>query len=140
MKKEDSIQKLRDKNDAKIIEQQNHDIDWDRFKYLVVGCFPRDHDWNQKKVALQPKDRLKYEMRDKGFCYICRSCYHYGSCNVYLYTHLYTHTNYKLSHLHHVIPNGGVDDKNIVTLCTHCHQMVHQAMYIEGTWKYTRPL
>jgi hypothetical protein len=136
MKGKNDIRTLREKNDEKIEERRNHDIDWKRFECLVDGWCTRDWDPDRKKVALQPKDRLKYEVRDKGFCYICRSCFHYGSSNIYLYTH----TTYKLSHLHHVIPNGGIDDKNIVTLCTHCHQMVHQAMYISGTWKYARPL
>jgi 5-methylcytosine-specific restriction endonuclease McrA len=136
MNKEDGIGKQREVNDEKITEHRNKNIDWDHFKYLVWGWHKIDHDMDRKKVPLQPKDRLKFEIRDKGLCYICGSTFHYGSCNVYLYTQ----TTYKLSHLHHVIPNGGVDEENIVTLCTHCHQMVHQAMYVAGTWKYGRPI
>lgn len=135
MNKEDQIRELRAKNDEKIHEYRNFEIDWQKFKYLVYlpGENPNKE---SKKKALQPKDRLHFETRDKGECYICGSTFHYGSCNEYLYTY----TNYKLCHLHHVIPNGGIEDNNIVTLCTHCHQMVHQAMYIAGTGKYSRPL
>lgn len=136
MNKEDEIRKLRTENDERIIEHRNRDINWDHFKHLVDGWYRTGHNMDRKKTLLQPKDRLKYEVRDKGLCNICGSTFHYGSCNVYLYTQ----SDYKLSHLHHVIPNGGIDDENIVTLCTHCHQMVHQAMYITGSWKFGRPL
>jgi hypothetical protein len=126
---------LRVENDSKIIVKTCHDLNWDKFEWLV-NRIPNNLDKNKKKEALQPIDRLHFERRDKGVCLICGSTYHYGSCNVYLYTG----TNYKLSHLHHIIPNGVISDENITTLCTHCHQMVHQAMYIAGKWKYGRPL
>lgn len=135
MNKEDTIRELRFKNNEKIIEHRELGIDWDRFKELIMRV-PGDLDNTKKKIPLQPKDRLNFETRDRGHCYICRSTFPYGSSNVYLYTTM----NYKLSHLHHIIPNGGIEDKNIVTLCTHCHQLVHQALYIEGIWKYGRPL
>jgi hypothetical protein len=38
-----------------------------------------------------------------------------------------------------VIPDGDVSDENIVTLCVHCHQIVHQILYVEGRWRYARP-
>ena len=126
---------LRYENDLKIKEQRRHNLDWDKFKRLVEGI-PDNLDKTKTKKALQPNDRLHFEMRDKGLCYLCGSTFHYGSCNVYAYTG----TNYKLSHLHHVIPNGDISDENIITLCTHCHQMVHQASFIAGKWKYGRPL
>jgi hypothetical protein len=135
MNKEDQIRELRSENDNLIHEQKKYGIDWIRFKHLVEAI-PPNLDKSKKKTALQTKDRLKFEMRDKGVCYICDSIFHYGSCNVFLYTH----SDYKLSHLHHIIPTGGIEDDNIVTLCTHCHQMVHQALYISGAWKYARPL
>jgi predicted HNH restriction endonuclease len=134
MNKEDQIREARSKLGDKIVEHKNFDIDWDWFKRLVYA--PEQSERNKTKVALQPKDRLKYEERDKGICRICGSTFYYGSSNMYL-----SNTrDYKLCHLHHVIPNGGIEDYNIVTLCTHCHQMVHQAMYVAGTWKYSRPL
>ena len=135
MNKEDNVRKLREENNETIIEYRNMDLNWDRFKRIIVE-FPLNLDKDKQKEILKPKDRLKYEVRDKGRCYICGSIYPYGSCNVYLYTK----TNYKLSHLHHIIPNGSIEDSNIITLCTHCHQMVHQALYINGVWNYARPL
>ena len=126
---------LRQKNDLKIKEKTNHDLNWDLFQFLV-DIEPSDIDPNRRKEGLDPKDRLHFECRDKGVCWICGSIYHYGSCNVYLYTQ----SDYKLSHLHHIIPNGPVANDNIATLCTHCHQMVHQALFIAGKWKFGRPL
>jgi 5-methylcytosine-specific restriction endonuclease McrA len=128
--------KLRGENEILIKENRNNVINWDRLRKLIY-IKPRYKDRDNKKVALQPKDRLKYEIRDKGECYICGSTFHYGSCNKYLCNGTVT---YKLSHLHHIIPNGDTSEENIVTLCTHCHQIVHQMMYIAGTWKYARPL
>lgn len=132
---EDMIRQLRSNNDELITEKREFGIDWGRFKNLVEVYIPKNTK-NYSKETLQPKDRLKFEVRDKGICYICDSKFHYGSCNVYSGLN----RTYKLSHLHHIIPNGDVSDDNIVTLCTHCHQLVHQAMYIAGTWKYGRPL
>jgi hypothetical protein len=126
---------LRSDNDSKIREKRKHNLDWDKFKHLVMGI-PDNLDKKKKKGTFQPKDRLHFEVRDKGLCYLCGSTFHYGSCNVYAYTK----TNYNLSHLHHIIPNGDITDENIITLCTHCHQMVHQATFIVGKWKYGRPL
>jgi len=135
MNKEDQIREDRSKLGDKIIEHKNFGIDWNRLKFLVYAP-EHIHDRNKPKVSLQPKDRLKFEKRDKGVCFICESVFYYGSSNMYI-----SNTrDYKLCHLHHVIPNGGIDDNNIVTLCTHCHQMIHQAMYIAGTWKYARPI
>jgi hypothetical protein len=128
-------EELRRKNDERIKEQTSRNLDWDNLKWLI-DTIPDDLDRTQKKKGFQPKDRLHFEKRDKGVCYICGSTYHYGSCNVYAYSQ----TNYKLSHLHHILPNGEITDDNIVTLCTHCHQVVHQIMYISGKWRYGRPL
>jgi len=129
------IQQKRMENDLLIVSERNQSLDWKKFKYLI-DHIPRNCKRGKKKTPLQPKDRLHFEVRDKGVCYICGSIYHYGSCNVYAYRDI----TYKLSHLHHIIPNGNVSDNNIVTLCTHCHQLVHQAMYISGKWGYGRPL
>jgi 5-methylcytosine-specific restriction endonuclease McrA len=132
--KEDMIRQLRSDNDELIKERRVIGLDWTRFRNLVDIQIPEKIK-NQTKETLNPSDRLKFETRDGGVCYICGSVYHYGSCN--MYSGLYG--TCKLSHLHHIIPNGTVNDNNIVTLCTHCHQMVHQAMYISGVWKYARP-
>lgn len=128
-------EKLRQENDDKIKEKTCHDLEWGFFKGLV-DTLPNTIDKTRKKENLQPSDRLHFETRDKGVCYLCRSIYHYGSCNKYRSSE----KTYKLSHLHHILPNGDVSDDNIITLCTHCHQMVHQALQVAGKWKYARPL
>jgi 5-methylcytosine-specific restriction endonuclease McrA len=132
---EDTVREKRAKIDEEIVVKRNYRINWDHFKFLVDEI-PQNLDKTQKKQPFQPKDRLNFEERDQGECFICGSTFPYGSCNVYLYTG----TNYKLSHLHHRIPNGTIQYENIYTLCTHCHQMVHQALFIAGKWKYGRPL
>lgn len=130
-----NYEELRTKVDNKIVEVIRHNLDWDRFKFLIDEV-PDTHDSNCRKKELNPKDRLHFERRDRGVCFVCGSTYHYGSCNVFAYVE----RTYKLSHLHHVDPLGDKSDQNIVTLCTHCHQMVHSAMFVSGKWKYGRPL
>jgi len=130
--KEDMARELRLKNDLLIKENRSFELDWTRFRRLAEIHVTNK---NSTKQSLQPTDRLRFEMRDKGECYICGSVFHYGSCNIYSGLH----GTCKLSHLHHIIPTGSVSDTNIVTLCVHCHQLVHQAMYVSGKWKYTRP-
>jgi hypothetical protein len=125
--------KLRAENDASIKEERKYGINWERFKNLVNF---KPISKSCSKESFSDLDRLHFETRDAGICFVCGSVYHYGSCNMYSGRD----RTYNLSHLHHVVPNGCVSDKNIVTLCVHCHQMVHQAMHIEGTWKYGRPL
>ena len=132
---EDEITRLRHENDMGIQAGRYFNLDWERLKKLV-NIRTTKADREGKKISLQPKNRLYFEKRDMGKCYVCGSVFHYGSCNVYSGN---AHS-YKQSHLHHIMPNGGIDDSNIVTLCTHCHQIVHQAMYVSGTWKYARPL
>lgn len=130
-----NYKELREKNDAIIKERTVHNLNWIKFKELI-DRIPNNLDRSDKKTPLTPKDRLHFETRDKGLCYLCGSVYRYGSCNVYSSTQ----TTYKLSHLHHIIPNGRVTDDNILTLCTHCHQLIHHALFISGKWKYARPL
>jgi len=128
---------LRDENDKKIKLCTDRDFDWDTFK-SVVDRVPDDcNKLNSKKVSLQPKDRLHFERRDMGKCYICDQVNHYGSNNNYS---LYTYNSYSVSQLHHIIPNGETSDRNIITLCVHCHQLVHQALYLTGKWRYSRPI
>lgn len=126
---------LREKNDSKIIECSRRNFDWNTFKDIVYAI-PGDLDRSISKKTFQPADRLHFETRDGGICYICGSVYHYGSCNKYRNTDRI----YNLSHLHHVIPNGPINDANIITLCVHCHQIVHHALFLTGKWKYGNPL
>jgi hypothetical protein len=128
---------LRGKNEATIVEVTRHKLNWDRLMKLIDAVPDIGHvDRSRRKKTLQPKDRLHFEVRGRGICYVCSSVYHYGSCNV----HAYTQIDYKHSHLHHIIPNGDTVDGNIVTLCTHCHQIVHQVLFKSGKWSYGRPL
>jgi hypothetical protein len=129
-------EKLRGVNDSKIVLDKDRCFDWDRLKRFV-DIVPKNLDKSNTKVALNTKDRLHFEKRDKGICAICFQVNHYGSNNHFS---MYTYSGGGLSHLHHVIPNGGVSDNNIITLCTHCHQVVHQLLYLQGKWRYVRPL
>jgi len=129
--------KLRADNDAKIKINKSRCFNWSQLQSLVDRV-PDKIDTSIKKGNLDDRDRLHFEKRDKGVCYICNQINYYGSHNPYLYGKEYASVG--VSHLHHIIPNGGATDENIVTLCTHCHQIVHQILYLCGKWRYARPL
>jgi 5-methylcytosine-specific restriction endonuclease McrA len=128
--------KLRNENDLKIILNKNRMFDWTRLKYIVESV-PLDLDRSSTKKTFQPKDRLHFESKHRGVCWICGQVNHYGSNNKYS---CYTYTGYSVSHLHHIIPNGDISDDNIITLCVHCHQLVHHLLYMTGRWRYGNPL
>jgi 5-methylcytosine-specific restriction endonuclease McrA len=136
MTKQDDIRRQRMENEETFQEHRSFRINWVRLRELIERV-PYDCDKGATKEALTPQDRLKFEVRDGGVCYICESVFCYGSCNSYVWN---GPTTYKMSHLHHIIPNGTIKDENITTLCTHCHQLVHQILYLDGRWKYTKPL
>jgi 5-methylcytosine-specific restriction endonuclease McrA len=93
----------------------------------LVDSVPAKLDRSGTKKSLQPADRLHFESLDMGECCACG------------YTSKYN--NYDTScHLHHVDPIGNISDTNIVTLCVHCHQVVHHLLFLMGKWKYARPL
>ncbi len=112
-----------------------HDFSFELFQYLIER-HPNLHGKKIKKVNFQPIDRYHYYRRHKGECQICGSVYPYGSCNVYRYAE----PSSQLSQLHHINPEEPLDDLNVVTLCVHCHQLVHLTLYTLGWWKYARPL
>lgn len=112
---------LRCENNKKIHERPHPlQLDWDTFEKIVCSVPYKKE--NRKATVLSPPDRLHFEKRDMGECSICGSVHKYPA-----------------AHLHHVVPNGGVDEKNIITLCVPCHQMVHIALYVSGRWVYRRP-
>jgi len=127
---------LRDKNDSKIKINKERFFNWEIFKRIVENV-PYDLNHSIKKKPLQPKDRLHFEKRAKGVCFICGQINNYGSYNKYS---IYDYKGTNVSHLHHIIPNGDVDDGNIITLCLHCHQLVHLTLYLTGRWTYGMPL
>lgn len=96
-------EKLRSLNDEKIKLCKDRYFDWERLKF-VVDSVPSDYDKSGVKKPFTPKDRLHFERRDKGCCFIC------------------------------------VCDTNVITLCVHCHQVVHQLLYLQRKCKYGRPL
>lgn len=132
-----NYEELRNKNDTKIKPCKDRHFSIGRLA-LLIDSVPKNIDKSDTKESLSLADRLHFEKRDKGCCKVCWQINHYGSHNPYLYGREYAGAG--LSHLHHVIPNGKVSDENIVTLCTHCHQAVHQILYLCGKWKYQRPL
>jgi hypothetical protein len=131
-----SYDELRYENDSKILVCRREGINWSRLRELVesvpIGYHRKS---SSAKKQLQPADSFHFEKRDAGICYICGSTYHYGSNNKWIRMG----SGYKNSQLHHVLPDGGVSDCNIKTLCVHCHQIVHQILFVEGRWKFTRP-
>jgi hypothetical protein len=114
-------EKRRAENNSTIKPNNERDFDWVIFKSLVERV-PYNIDRSKSKTSLQPSDRLHFEKRDRGVCKVCGCVSKYTIC-----------------HLHHVIPNGDVSETNIITLCVHCHQIVHQALYLTGRWKFSRP-
>jgi hypothetical protein len=126
---------LRYENSLRIKPTINRRFDWNLFK-SVVDMVPDNLDRSKTKESLQPKDRLHFEMRDMGECYLCGQINTYGSNNKYLSYN----GGYRVSQLHHIIPNGRTTDENIITLCLHCHQLVHQILYLLGKWGFAKPL
>lgn len=127
---------LRNENDKKIKVCSERFFSWDRLR-LVVDVVPKGLDKLEVKESFSPKDRLHFERRDRGVCDVCWQVNYYGSNNPYS-SHNYN--SYFVSQLHHVIPNGKIEDSNVITLCVHCHQMVHQALFLLGKWKFARPI
>lgn len=121
-------EKLRKINSYKIKPCKTRKFDWNCLNFFVNEV-PYDLGEGNKK-SFSPADRLHFERRDKGVCAICGQINRYGSSS----------NGNGISHLHHVIPNGSINDNNVITLCLHCHQVVHLLLYIDGRWKYSRPL
>jgi 5-methylcytosine-specific restriction endonuclease McrA len=36
--------------------------------------------------------------------------------------------------IHHIIPNGSATEENLITLCKHCHTIVHHLLFVSGKW------
>ena len=111
-------------------------IDWkvldELMQVVPYECWKSGH----KKQNLTLADHLHFETRDKGCCKMCGRIAPYGSNNIYSqykYTSCY-------SQLHHVIPNEKISDANVVTLCIHCHQIIHLLLYVDRRWRYAKPL
>ncbi len=121
-----------------IREEIIREIDWNKLQHLVNLVPPGCIRSLKKKEQLTPADRYHFELRDRGKCFICGSTHGYGSNNPYISNSRSGTT--KMSHLHHIIPNGEVTDKNITTLCGGCHQLVHMALYVAGKWRYAHPI
>jgi 5-methylcytosine-specific restriction endonuclease McrA len=126
---------LRYENDKLIQEITSHKLNWRKLEELTY-MIPDNLNKKQKRKNLQPIDRLHFEKRDMGLCYLCGSTYHYGSCNQYSMAE----RSNKLSQLHHRTPNGDLSENNMVTLCIPCHQLVHLMLYSMGKWRYERPV
>jgi hypothetical protein len=99
-----------------IKEKPSNNLNWKKFEYLI-DIVPNNLNKSIKKTSLQPADMLHFEKRDGCNCYLC------GTISRY-------------TQFHHIRPNGGVSDDNIVTLCLNCHKLVHLALYKSGKWKY----
>lgn len=115
---------------------QYYTFNWEHLRQLTE-LLPDDLDKSIKKQLISPNVKTMLENRDKGKCYICNHTFDYGSNNPYVHNGAKT---YKMSQLHHIIPNGTTEPENIVTLCVHCHQIVHQILFVMGKWKYAKPI
>lgn len=115
-------ERLRRENNSKIHAIKVSNLNFNRLKFLVELLPDYKKKPDQKRKALQPPDRLHFETRDGGVCYLCGSISKYTG----------------KSQLHHINPVGDVTDDNIVTLCESCHRLVHLAMYSKGKWPYSR--
>lgn len=105
-------------------------INWRKLRSLIERV-PIDLDRTKKKEPIKEKTREKIYKRDKGVCFICGSIGEYGCKNPF-------NNSTGRHNIHHIIPNGKSADYNLVTLCEHCHRVVHEILYIEGRWRYTR--
>jgi hypothetical protein len=113
--------KLRQEYLETIKEKKDKSFDWDKFRELVERVPLLDtYDKSLKKTQLNPADMYHFERRDGCECYMC------GTVSRY-------------TQFHHIIPYGSVVDDNIVTLCLHCHQLVHLALYMTKRWKFAMP-
>jgi hypothetical protein len=111
-------QNLRVENFSKIKEDKHRDFSWDRL-HALIDVVPDGLDRTKSKSSIQPQDRLHFEKRFRCRCQVC------GNTNT-------------SNQLHHIIPTGEVTDENIVTLCFHCHSIVHEILFLSGKWKYSR--
>jgi 5-methylcytosine-specific restriction endonuclease McrA len=41
----------------------------------------------------------------------------------------------KTSNVHHIIPNGKANSKNLILLCNECHAVIHKLLAIDRKWK-----
>lgn len=90
-------------------------IDYNMLLYLTKEI-PDGLDFNKEKEPISPKIRKIITTRDRGICRLCNSS--------------------KGKHIHHRIPNGGATEDNLFTLCTHCHQIAHELLYLDNKWKH----
>jgi 5-methylcytosine-specific restriction endonuclease McrA len=88
---------------------------------------PDELDKKVKKEPITPGVRETVVKRDCFFCSLCGSGGEYGY-------HKYGQRG-NLS-LHHIIPNGPATEENLITLCNHCHSVVHLILYTSGKWKW----
>ena len=106
-------------------------INWSNLSRLTDDI-PMGLDKSIKKKKIQPKQKEEYEKQDKGVCYVCGVRDSYGAMHHPIYVFAGHHN------LHHIVPNGPATRENIVTLCHHCHVLVHEILYITGKWPYSR--
>jgi len=88
-------------------------VNWSLFERLI-GSVP-------VKVSGKEKDAFSVEMRDfirERDGWKCRVC-GYDKIPERLY-------------VHHIVPNGSASEKNLILLCTVCHEFVHMQLRSKG--------
>lgn len=106
-------------------------INWAHLNQLTDKV-PYGLDLSIKKKQVQPKQKEQFQKEDRGICYVCGIIDSYGAMHHPIYNFAGHHN------LHHIIPNGPATRENIVTLCHHCHVLVHTILFITGKWRYSK--
>lgn len=120
------------KNAVSYLPLENSKINWNTL-YMLTWGIPDNLDKTSKKEQIPRKVRDLVRARDNLTCIMCNKV----DLNGYGYKNIYNGNLGRLQ-MHHIIPNGSATEENIVTLCNHCHQIVHGILYVEGKWRYTR--
>jgi len=108
-------------------------IQWNAL-YALTWEIPDNLDKNKKKEPIPKKLRDLIRERDNLTCVMCNRV----DKNGYGFKNPYNQNILGRLHIHHIIPNGAATEENLITVCNHCHQIVHSILYVEGKWRYTK--
>lgn len=98
------------------------EINWELFLELTRKI-PNDLDRDLKKQYIPKNTREKIKEKYKD-CQLCGGEFKIGSDG----------TNFL--QIHHIIPNGTSTENNLIVLCKHCHQAVHNILFVSGKWRF----
>lgn len=93
----------------------------------LVKDIPDGLDRRQRKEKIPKELRREIMQRDEYTCQICGLKGQYGNPGYGIPGKL---------GIHHIIPNGKAEPKNLITLCKYCSYAVHMLLYSSGKWRY----